>query len=200
MYKVFINDKPIILADSLIENADFLHFSFDNVNLDEIVHKLKFESLNGVILLCRDLDTSWNQFQNHFKKVVAAGGLIMNEKKEFLFIFRGQKWDLPKGRIEEGEHLKQTAIREVKEECGLTSVDLDYFLLTTYHLFFQDHQQKLKETHWYLMHTHSTEKLTPQLEEGITQVAFKNQRETHKALENTYANIKLVFESYHNSL
>ena len=35
--------------------------------------------------------------------------------------------------------------------------------------------------------------LTPQLEEGITQVVFKNAQQTKEALEHTYENIRLLF-------
>lgn len=196
MYKVFINDKPIILTDSLDKNDDYLQFSYENIVLDEILYKLKYESLKGIVLICKDLQNNWTQFQSNFKKVVAAGGLVINEKNEFLFIYRGKKWDLPKGRIEHGENIEETAIREVQEECGLKSVELKDYLITTYHLFYQNHKQKLKETHWYLMKTSSKETLAPQIEEGITKVEFKNQTDTKDALENTYANIHLVFESY----
>ncbi len=198
MYKVFINDKPIILTDSLVKTINFLHFSYENSVLDEIVHKLKFESLDGAVLVCKDLESSWNHFQTHFKKIVAAGGLVLNEKNEFLFIFRGYKWDLPKGRIEDGENIEETAVREVQEECGLNQIALHEFLITTYHLFFQNKQHKLKETHWYLMNTNSNETLIPQVEEGITEVVFKNKAQTDEALKNSYANIRLVFEKFHS--
>jgi hypothetical protein len=38
--------------------------------------------------------------------------------------------------------------------------------------------------------------LTPQLEEGITEVVFKNDANSMIALKNTYANIKLVYDTY----
>ena len=38
--------------------------------------------------------------------------------------------------------------------------------------------------------------LTPQIDEGITQVVFKNEAETKEALKNTYRNIKLVYDTY----
>ena len=41
------------------------------------------------------------------------------------------------------------------------------------------------------------EVLTPQLEEGITIAEFKNTEESKKALEDSYANIHLVFETYY---
>ena len=38
--------------------------------------------------------------------------------------------------------------------------------------------------------------LTPQLEEGITQVVFKNEADLKEAFKNTYENIKLVYDTY----
>jgi hypothetical protein len=46
------------------------------------------------------------------------------------------------------------------------------------------------------MKTDFQEKLTPQLEEGITKVVFKNETQVQQAKQNTYANIKLVLDAY----
>jgi 8-oxo-dGTP pyrophosphatase MutT (NUDIX family) len=142
------------------------------------------------------LKNSWEAFQKHFKVVKAAGGLVVNDQNDFLFIFRGNRWDLPKGRIEKNESIEDTAVREVEEECGISGLELDKFLITTYHIFFQNEKDKLKVTHWFLMHSNFKESLTPQLEEGITIAEFKNKVKTQEALQNTYANIHLVFEAY----
>ena len=198
MYKVFINDKPIILTDSPQKGLGFQVYDFEIVVIEEILHKLKKNKNTGVILFCRDLQKCWESFLAHFVVVKAAGGLVVNQKKEFLFIFRGSKWDLPKGRIEKNENLETTALREVVEECGVTGLKLNRFLLTTYHLFFQKDENKLKETHWFLMESDFKGDLIPQIEEGITIAEFKNDEQTRDALKNTYANIYLVFEAYKN--
>lgn len=198
MYKVFMNDKPIILTDSPQNEFGFQVYDYENVVLDEILHKLKKDTLKGVVLFSNQLAEAWSDFQHHFKVVSAAGGLVINEHQDFLFIFRGNRWDLPKGRIEKNESIETTAVREVEEECGINNLQLDRFLLTTYHVFFQNNQDQLKITHWFLMNTDYQGILTPQIEEGITIAEFKNQQETQEALTNTYANIHLVFEAYHN--
>lgn len=198
MYKVFMNDKPIILTDSSQNGFGFQVHDYENVVLDEILHKLKRDKLNGLVLFCRNLQHSWDDFQQHFKVVNAAGGLVVNDQKDFLFIFRGNRWDLPKGRIEKDESIESTAIREVEEECGIEKLELNRFLITTYHIFFQNNKNKLKVTHWFLMHSNYQGKLTPQVEEGITIAKFKNAQEAQEALTNTYANIHLVFEVYQN--
>ena len=52
---------------------------------------------------------------------LAAGGLVYNRKtKKFLLIEDPHGvWTLPKGRIEEGEGVEETAVREVAEETGI---------------------------------------------------------------------------------
>jgi 8-oxo-dGTP pyrophosphatase MutT (NUDIX family) len=196
MYKVFVNDKPIILTDSLKKSNNYRVYLFKDIVVDEILHKLKRGSSKGVNLFCANLESDWEVFKNHFKVVSAAGGLVLNPNKEMLFIYRLGIWDLPKGRIEKGETIEETAVREVEEECGVKDLVLGDPLITTYHLFFMDNIQQLKITHWFLMKTNFQEKLTPQLEEGITKVEFKNEAQVNEASQNTYANIKLVLDSY----
>ncbi len=194
MYKVFVNDKPIILTSSLKKENNFPIYIFKNIVIDEIIYKLKKEKLKGINLYSSNLEDDWLAFTKNFKVISAAGGLVLNAKKEILFICRGKKWDLPKGRIEKGESIEETAIREVEEECGIGNLKIDKFLLTTYHIFYQK-ENKIKKTHWFLMNSTFEDKLTPQLEEGITEVVFKNEIDTLKALKNTYANIQLVYDT-----
>jgi len=200
MYKVFINDKPIILTDSPQIGLSFEVYDYENVVFEEILHKLKKNKIKGVLLYCQDLEKSWSEFQTHFKVIRAAGGLVVNDQDEFLFIFRGNRWDLPKGRIEKDESIESTAVREVEEECGIQGLVLKEHLVTTYHIFTQNHQDKLKVTDWFLMHANYPGVLTPQVEEGITIAEFKNEEDTQKALQNTYANIHLVFKAFKNEV
>jgi 8-oxo-dGTP pyrophosphatase MutT (NUDIX family) len=197
MYKVFMNERPIILTDSLFAESDFDLLNYKNTIISEIIHKLTEGSTKGIILLCADLQEAWRDFKSHFKVISASGGLVINKQLEFLFIFRGGKWDLPKGRIEKGEQIKEAALREVKEECGISKLNLGDFLITTYHIFFQNNQNRLKETHWFQMETTTKEVLIPQLEEGITIAIFKNKEESERALDNSYGNIHLVFKAYY---
>jgi|TARA_B110000046_G_scaffold170547_1_gene190595 ADP-ribose pyrophosphatase YjhB (NUDIX family) len=197
MYKVFINERPIILTDSLFLESDFDLLHFKNAIISEIIHKITEGRIKGIVLLCSDLQKSWEDFKSNFKVISASGGLVLNEQREFLFIFRGGKWDLPKGRIEKGEQIKEAALREVKEECGVSKLILGEFLITTYHVFFQNNQNRLKETHWFHMETTTEEVLTPQLEEGITVAIFKNKKDSVAALENSYGNIHLVFRAFY---
>ena len=85
--------------------------------------------------------------------IQAGGGLVENEQREVLFIFRRGKWDLPKGKLDRGETLEQCAIREVEEETGVGQLQLIRFLLITEHEYVERGKKILKETHWWLMKT-----------------------------------------------
>ncbi|PQJ23536.1 NUDIX hydrolase [Tenacibaculum sp. SG-28] len=196
MYKVFVNDKPLILTTSVKKQHNYPVYMFAAVSVDAIIHKLANTSISGLYLFSNALDKDWVVFREKIAPVIAGGGLVLNEKEEILFIYRGGKWDLPKGRTEIGENIEQTAIREVEEECGIQNLTLKNFLTITYHVYFQDGQYKLKETHWFLMFSNYKGALSPQTEEGITQVSFKNSTQIKALLPNTYANIRLVYENY----
>ncbi|WP_299002711.1 NUDIX domain-containing protein [uncultured Tenacibaculum sp.] len=196
MYKVFVNDKPIIFTTSIKNEADFPVYIYKNTIIEELIYKLKVGEIEGVYLFSNNLAEVWLEFKEKFKVIVAGGGLVLNDNNEVLFIYRGTKWDLPKGRIEEGEGIEETAIREVEEECGIENLTIQRKLIDTYHLFVMDNEYRLKETHWYLMHSDYDGELIPQLEEGITEVAFKDEAATQEALMNSYANIQLVYNSY----
>lgn len=198
MYKVFVNDKPIIITSSVKNRNNFDFYPYKNISFKEILHRLKTTNTKGIILYTSDLEDDWINFTNNLTTIPAAGGLVTNKEKEILFIFRNNTWDLPKGWIEKGESIENAAIREVEEECGISNLTLIKPLLTTYHIYNQN-GLNLKKTYWFLMSSDDTRNLTPQLEEGITKVIFKNDTETKKALENTYKNIKLVYDTYKQS-
>ncbi|QOD62175.1 NUDIX domain-containing protein [Polaribacter haliotis] len=195
MYKVFVNDKPIIITSSQKKENNFPIHILKNTVSFEIVHKLRNRNIKGVNLYTPDLEKGWQEFLNSFKIVSAAGGLVLNDKKEVLFIYRNGIWDLPKGRIEKGEQIEEAAVREVEEECGIFDLKIIKPLLKTYHVYFQE-GIKLKETFWFLMSSNYSKELVPQLEEGITKVVFKNDDEILEAFKNTYKNIELVYDTY----
>jgi 8-oxo-dGTP pyrophosphatase MutT (NUDIX family) len=117
-------------------------------------------------------------------KIVAAGGVVLNEQNELLMIFRRGKWDLPKGKLENNEPVELCAERETKEETGLTELQFRRFLKTTYHTYTEKKQLVLKETHWFLFSTPGVPRLIPQTEEDI----FKAEWVARENLENYTAN------------
>jgi 8-oxo-dGTP pyrophosphatase MutT (NUDIX family) len=108
-------------------------------------------------------------------------------------IFRNDKWDLPKGKLEVGENIEECAIREVEEECGVEELSIVKKLKSTYHTYKLNGKAILKRTYWFKMNSNYKLKLTPQFEEGITKVEWVSISEVPSKLENSYGNIKELF-------
>ena len=88
---------------------------------------------------------------------VSAGGVVYREcedKKVRVALIRDQnthKWILPKGRIEKGESLEETSLREIKEETGLQSLKFIKKIDKTNYWFRTKQKAKLtKEVHFFL--------------------------------------------------
>ncbi len=128
---------------------------------------------------------------NKFKLVYAAGGLINDEKNRYLFIFKKDYWDLPKGKIDKGERIQDAGIRECEEETGVPNLSIQKNLGLTYHIFHENKNYVLKITQWYLMHTVGHHPLVPQREEGIEKAEWMNIQDIQKeVVNNTYLSVR----------
>ena len=145
-------------------------------------------------MLCDDAELAFKDMYTHFVPVEAAGGLVYNTFNELLMIKRMGKWDLPKGKIDPGESREQAALREVEEECGIKGLKLIEQLPTTYHTYKMHNYRFLKITYWFKMKTEFKGKLTPQVEEQITEVKWASQEELPAIIASTYPSIRDVFE------
>jgi 8-oxo-dGTP diphosphatase len=66
------------------------------------------------------LDQSTQNMYSPPKHIVSAATIVINEQKEILLIKGPRRgWEMPGGQVEEGESLKEAAIRETKEETGI---------------------------------------------------------------------------------
>ena len=146
---------------------------------------------------------AWDSFSAHYKQIYAAGGVIVNEANgDVLFIFRNQRWDLPKGKQEAGEPIEQTAIREVQEECGIPAPTLGTLLCETYHTYTIDTDSILKKTSWFRMSLAADQvaNLTfkPQLEEGIEKVVWIPESQAHALANSSFGTIQDVLNAFLN--
>lgn len=195
MYKVFIEEKAFFLVFNVKK---------DIINTDvKIVQKQKIESIleivqsneQTILVNFKSHKSLKKWIKNEFDFISAAGGLVLNKNKEVLFIFRNGKWDLPKGKIEKGEKKKTAAVREVEEECGISSPTIDKFITTTYHIYYYKEKIALKESFWYLMHYSGNETLIPQEEEGITEVKWLKTEKINEAMQNSFPSIRDVINA-----
>ncbi|WP_207632931.1 NUDIX hydrolase [Foetidibacter luteolus] len=131
--------------------------------------------------------------------IIAAGGLVLNDKEELLLMFRRGKWDLPKGKLDEGESIEECAIREVMEETGLVRVELVKPVGITYHDYFDKYskQDVTKESHWFEMRAPGEQQFIPQTEEDIEQIIWTDRKQLKKCLSNSYKNIIEILSSYY---
>lgn len=124
--------------------------------------------------------------------IEAAGGLVKNKQGEFLFIYRLDRWDLPKGKLEKGETPRIGAVREVVEECGIEIDKSGDKICKTYHAYVTRGQVVIKKSHWYKMKFKGKGKLKPQIEEGITDVRWFDRKDMGEILANTFPSIAEV--------
>lgn len=195
--KIFFEDKPVFLCDKIDKTTDEHMHHPDAVFIDEIstaainslLHEIAKPEFHAGILLDKDLSELKKAFFKHFTIIIAAGGVVLNTNEDILMIFRRGKWDLPKGKLDEGETLEQCAVREVEEETGLTGIELGEKITTTYHTYKQFGKHILKESHWYKMRCSKDQKLVPQTEEDITDIKWVNRSNLKKYTSNTYQTI-----------
>lgn len=217
---LFINDIPVLILKSgqqpteghinqsidarsetitkakLIHHVWLKHASTQHLDviLDHINTKVPTNLLSLVITV-DDYAAVKLYLKRKFKVVKAAGGLI-RKKDKFLMIYRMKKWDLPKGKRESGEKYKQTAVREVEEECSM-QVKVGKKLCTTWHTYTMNKNSMLKKTRWYIMDLLDDSKSKPSLEEDIEELRWMTRKEVYHALENSYKSIRFVLEEYY---
>ncbi|MNJ98202.1 Diadenosine hexaphosphate hydrolase [compost metagenome] len=195
MYKVFVNDKPLFLTNTVEKETDFRMFLLESVDIEQLIVNMFNNKVKKAFLYHPDEKETLKKLKEKIPVAKAGGGLVYNNKGEVLFIFRNGKWDLPKGGIEKNEDIENTAIREVEEETGVSGLKITQKLQKTYHVFKRNGSYKLKITHWFEMMTDYSGPLEGQIEEGIEKVAWLNPEQIKDALTNSYENIKLLFET-----
>ncbi|TMM56084.1 NUDIX domain-containing protein [Maribacter algarum] len=193
MYKVFVNERPLILTNKLSETANGDYFLLNGNAIQEAIDALRKKKLREAYIYHPNHEEILKKFTKKIPLEVAAGGVVTNKEGKVLFIYRNDKWDLPKGKLDKGETVEECALREVEEETGVKKLKIENFLQTTYHVFKRNGTYKLKEVHWYAMKTSYKGKLKGQKNEGIERVKWKGPKKIEKALQNSYINIKILF-------
>ena len=142
-------------------------------------------------------EKEWNAYFGDKLIIEAAGGMVFNPKGELLMMLRCGQWDMPKGKLDEGETIEACAVREVEEETGISNLKLNGKLQTTYHTYSFQGRTVLKPSHWFKMECTGTEDLVPQTEEDITELRWVNKVEAAALANQAFPSIREMIEKYY---
>ena len=191
MYKVFFNEKIVLLTDDFIRNFQVRYGLFYKYrNAEDLKELIDFywnlKRIDTLFLFHHDIDELRERFKSCFNQIYAAGGLVRNNDGKYLIMKRRGKWDLPKGKLNPNETFEVAALREVSEECGLKDLEIEGPLLSTYHCYLLDDQSILKRTSWFDILYRGSEKPVPQWDEDITEIKWCRKDELGEIARNTY--------------
>jgi 8-oxo-dGTP pyrophosphatase MutT (NUDIX family) len=200
--KIYFNNKPLILTNDsktyIAEHAIAAGYQLFTGAFTRN-YRLAFQHLEkprtlGAIIEDVSPESLQKELYELYTPVDAGGGVVTNENGAVLMIYRRGKWDLPKGKRDDGEDIGQCAIREVSEETGLQKLVLGEKICDTYHVYAQNRQSLLKCTAWYKMKGTTAEKLVPQKEENILEARWIDDKEMGPVVYKSYEAIREVLE------
>lgn len=196
IYKIYMNQSLLILADFAPKIKGITQtIGLQDIDLEKLFNQSLNKTEKNVYLYVQpNIEKVFKNLIADLRIIKAAGGLVKNGEGHYLFIHRLGKWDLPKGKVEEDEKMKEAALREVKEECGLKIDYLGQKIMTTYHTYTMRNKFVLKQTKWYEMAVNEVPKLTPQKEEDIDQAIWVKPANLDKIKADTYPLILDVIE------
>tara|TARA_Y100000817_G_scaffold314231_1_gene312414 strand:- start:9988 stop:10665 length:678 start_codon:yes stop_codon:yes gene_type:complete len=195
-FDTYVDGSSGIVPKKLYSRVLIYDASIDTiVNLLKKMTKYKFKKIYSITLTLKNLDNDINELKKMFKIIKAGGGVVNNNKKEILFIYRMKKWDLPKGKLDKGETIKQCAKREVEEETKV-KVSCGKKILSTWHTYTKNKKFILKKTTWYMMESIDDSKMKPQKKEKIEKVEWMKKSSVDDILLNSYKTLNYLMKNY----
>lgn len=204
MYKVFIDNNSIQFKKREKRSTNLPAQFVPKLKTEQFAdfqeHLNAIENDESYIAGTDEPEELIQSYFSEFKAIEAAGGIIYNPLLDkHLFIKRWGRWDIPKGKIEQGESPKNAAIREIQEECGLEQITLIDHLPDTYHAYFAYDNYWIKKTHWFIGITQE-QQVAPQYDEGIENVEWLADDDIPAVLESTYRTNHAVIDEYLSKL
>lgn len=198
IYKIFFENRLLLLTDKTTDNiANQTHYYKNLHDLKSFIETFEADKSAPQATVChQDIELLFEQTQKCFRIISAAGGTVLNEDNELLVIRRRGRWDLPKGKIDQGESEKDAAVREVTEECGLTGIIRGKLRCISYHTYKHKNQMVLKPTYWFNMTAPKNQELTPQTEEDIEAVCWVKLEDIPSLYDETFLSIKDVLATF----
>ena len=204
MYKIYINDSVLCLVQSNVKpviigkrkpELNIQYLGRKRLLLQCIDKLEKTPEPIAAVIAYDDVENLFGDFRSIYKGIRAGGGLVQNERGEVLMIYRMEHWDLPKGKMDNGEKIHETALREVIEETGLKHLEIKKLVEITYHTYKNRKGKRvLKRTDWFAMYSED-EALIPQIEEHIEKALWMDVRDMNWEGKAIYPSILDVLES-----
>lgn len=194
-YGLIVREFESIVPDALVDDVLIMNASYEQVDsLLKLMTDKKLKKVHSIFISARKKRDLINYLKEKFKVVEAGGGIVEKDHK-FLMIYRRKVWDLPKGKLDKGETIKQCAVREVEEETGV-KVKVDRKIDSVWHTYISRKKYILKKTHWYAMKCLNDKKMAPQKGEGIKKVEWMDMEQVRNALHGSYRSIRYVMQEY----
>src|SRR5689334_10890778 len=95
-YRIYINEKVILITQSVPKHVE----RYQKIDAQTFDLKAFYTKYNGkpgnkfFFLHCTDAKEYLKKVMNSITVIEAAGGMVINSKGEYLFIYRNKKWDL----------------------------------------------------------------------------------------------------------
>ena len=156
----------------------------------------KFKKIYSITITLKKFKYVLKQVKKMFKIIKAGGGVVKNNNDQILFIYRLKKWDLPKGKLDKGETIRECAKREVEEETKV-KVNLKQKIISTWHTYTRNKKFILKKTTWFKMDCVDDSKMKPQKKEKIEKVEWMNNSTIKEILLNSYKTLNHVMIEYY---
>lgn len=194
--KIYFGNKPLFLTSG--NTGEIKHYQDDKgtiilhnpgkAEIDTLIKQMNEAAVTAGIIY-NDEKTLFSELKKKFTLIPASGGMVHTQENKILLIFRRGKWDLPKGKLDDGEDLVACALREVEEETGLSRLAYEQALTISYHTYYEGSEHMLKESHWHLLLGDEKEELIPQTDEDIEKCEWVSIDRLPPYLENAPASI-----------
>ncbi|WP_212113184.1 NUDIX domain-containing protein [Candidatus Shikimatogenerans silvanidophilus] len=191
---IFVNNGVILFSNYPIIKNNYYHIS--HININYIINELWNYKKKIINIYHKNIKKIWFLIFKNYKIIRSSGGIIFDKKEEYiLFIYRNNKWDFPKGKIEKNETSKKAAIREIIEECGIIKKNIKIIkkINNIYYLYKNKKNYILKDVIWYKMiMKNKFNKFIPQKEENIEKICWIYKKNIKKIFKKTYPSIKFI--------
>ena len=117
---------------------------------------------------------------------ISAGGVVLKKERMVLLARRNEDWQFPKGQVEKGERMEETAVREVREETGVEARIVKSLGRINY-WYYREGRRIYKTVHFFLMEavrenrkqrdSEMDEVRWFNLEDAVKKISYRNERD-----------------------